>query len=221
MNKYAIIVAAGNGVRMGGHLPKQFLMIKGKPVLYYTLRNFLDAFDDMQVVLVLPESYTDMGTEVIDAYFDKSRVKLAIGGATRFESVKNGLDIIEDDDCFVFVHDGVRCNTTKELIHACYNKAVEAGNAIPVILAKDSLRILNENNSDALDRNKVVLVQTPQVFHSKIIKPAFERDFKESFTDEASVVESFGITINLVEGNETNIKITTPSDMILMEHYIK
>lgn len=219
MDKVAVIVAGGTGVRMGHELPKQFLLLKGKPLLYYTLRSFLSAYDDMQVVLVLPELYTDMGQEIIDAYFDKDRIRISIGGATRFESVKNGLKQIKND-AIIFVHDAVRCLLTEALIHRCYEQAMETGSAIPVIGCNDSVRLLSEAGSDALERNKVMLVQTPQVFHSKILLPAFEIDFKEKFTDEATVVESYGMKVSLVEGERNNIKITHPLDLMVAEHLL-
>lgn len=213
MDKIAIIVAGGSGKRMGNELPKQFLLLHGKPVLYYTLNTFLSAFDDLRIVVVLAEEYIDLGREIIDAYFDKERIKLAKGGATRFESVKNGLAQIHTES-IIFVHDSVRCTITEELIKRCYQAALETGSAIPVIPCKDSLRMLEEDGSDkAVDRNKMVLVQTPQVFHSKILMPAFNIDFKDRFTDEASVVEAFGMKVTLVKGEEDNLKITNPVDL--------
>jgi 2-C-methyl-D-erythritol 4-phosphate cytidylyltransferase len=103
------------------------------------------------------------------------------------------------------------------LIHACYAKAVETGSAIPVVTSSDSVRLLTEEGNDAIDRNKVVLVQTPQTFHSKILLPAFQIDYKDKFTDEAAVVEAYGLKVSLVEGEETNIKITKPVDMMIAE----
>lgn len=201
---------------MGGTLPKQFMLLKDKPVLYYTLKAFLEAYDDLQVILVLPVEYTDMGQEIIDAYFDKDRIRIAAGGDTRFQSVKNGLQLI-DQEAIIFVHDGVRCLLSKELIHSCYEKAMETGSAIPAIPSKDSVRLLTEEGNDAIDRTKVMLVQTPQTFHSKILLPAFQIDYKDKFTDEATVVEAFGLKVSLVEGEETNIKITRPVDLVIAE----
>lgn len=216
MNKYAIIVAGGTGVRMGGTIPKQFLLLYGKPVLYYTLKTFLEAYDDLQVILVLPVDYTDMGQEIIDAYFDKDRVRITAGGDTRFQSVKNGLALVEDE-AIIFVHDGVRCLLSKGLIHNCYAQAVETGTAIPAIVSKDSVRLMTEEGNEAYDRSKVLLIQTPQTFHSKILLPAFQIDYKDKFTDEASVVEAYGMKVSLVEGEENNIKITRPVDLLLAE----
>ena len=219
MKKFAIIVAAGSGTRMGGTVPKQFILVNSKPVLYYTLQTFLNAFADIQIILVLPVDYTDMGQEIIDAYFDKERIRITAGGDTRFQSVKNGLQLVEDDS-IIFVHDGVRCLLTADLIHRCYASAVETGTAIPVTSSKDSVRIVHEEGNDAIDRNKVMLVQTPQTFHSKILLPAFKIDYKEKFTDEATVVEAYGLKVTLVEGEENNIKITKPMDLLVAEKII-
>jgi 2-C-methyl-D-erythritol 4-phosphate cytidylyltransferase len=218
MHKYAVIVAGGSGSRMGSATPKQFLMLNDKPLLYYTVKTFLEAFDDLQIILVLPEQYTDLGREIIDAYFDYSRIQITAGGETRFHSVKNGLQLVRQDS-IVFVHDAVRCLMTTDLIHRCYQNTLHSGSAVPVIRCKDSVRMLNEegNDNEVLDRNKIVLVQTPQTFHSRILLPAFEIDYKERFTDEATVVESFGLKVSLVEGEEDNIKITRPVDLLFAE----
>lgn len=220
MKKTAIIVAGGSGTRMGGLLPKQFMLLKGRPVLYYTLKTFLEAYDDLQVVLVLPPDYTDMGQEIIDAWFDKNRVRITTGGDTRFQSVKNGLAHAENDS-IIFVHDGVRCLLSADLVHRCYAQALETGTAIPAIASKDSIRILEEDGNRALDRNRVMLIQTPQTFHSKILLPAFQIDYKEQFTDEATVVEAYGIKVSLVEGEENNIKITRPVDLWMAERILE
>jgi 2-C-methyl-D-erythritol 4-phosphate cytidylyltransferase len=209
MKKIAIIVAGGAGIRMGANLPKQFMLLKDKPVLYYTLKAFLEAYDDIQIILVLPADYTDMGQEIIDAYFDKDRIKITAGGDTRFQSVKNGLSLIEEES-IIFVHDGVRCLLSTELIHRCYAQAVETGTAVPAVISKD----------EAFDRNKVMLIQTPQTFHSKIVLPAFQIDYKDKFTDEATVVEAYGMKVSLVEGEENNIKITRPLDLMIAEKII-
>ena len=216
MYKYAIIVAGGMGSRMGSATPKQFLMLHDKPVLYYTIKAFLEAYDDLQLVLVLPEEYTEMGREIIDAYFDYNRIQITAGGETRFHSVQNGLKLVRED-AIVFVHDGVRCLVSTELIHRCYNAALEVGSAIPVVPIRESIRLLNEEDSEAIDRNRVVTVQTPQTFHSRILLPAFDIDFKERFTDEATVVEAYGLRISLVMGEEYNIKITRPMDLLIAE----
>ena len=220
MKKYAVIVAGGSGLRMNSHIPKQFLLIRNKPLLFYTIDVFLKAYDDLEIILVLPEEHISKGQEIIDAWFDSSRISICPGGRTRFHSVQNGLSLINAES-IIFVHDGVRCLVTKEIIERCYKQATKLGSAIPVVTSKDSVRLLTDEGNVALDRNSVMLVQTPQTFHSKILLNAFKIDYKDKFTDEATVVEAFGIKINLIEGEENNIKITTPGDMFIAEQIIK
>ncbi|HRN92529.1 MAG TPA: 2-C-methyl-D-erythritol 4-phosphate cytidylyltransferase [Ferruginibacter sp.] len=216
MKKYALIVAGGAGKRMNSSIPKQFHMLNDKPLLYYTLRAFLEAYDDMQIILVLPEEYIAVGQEIIDAYFDYSRIQITIGGRQRFHSVQNGLAMVEDES-IVMVHDAVRCLITPALIRRCYEAVLKHGSAIPVVPCKDSIRMVTEEGNQAIDRNALRLVQTPQAFYSKIILPAFKIDYKEWFTDEASVTEAFGLKLHLVEGEEENIKVTHPIDMIVAQ----
>ena len=215
MKKIALIVAGGKGARMNNEIPKQFLLLKNKPVLYYSIKAFLDAYDDIEIILVLPEEHIGKGQEIIDGYFDNSRFRLCAGGRTRFHSVQNGLALIKDDNAVIFVHDGVRCLITPNLIQQCYASAMETGTAIPVIDSGDSIRLITANGNKIIDRNKIKFVQTPQTFHSKILLPAFKIDYKDKFTDEASVVEAFGLKVNLVEGERNNIKITNASDLML------
>jgi len=220
MNKYAVIVAGGSGSRMNSAVPKQFLLLNNKPVLYYTLQTFLNAYNDLQIVLVLPEEYVATGQEIIDAFFDYKRIKITVGGRTRFHSVQNGLSMV-DGEGIVFVHDAVRCLLSTTLIHRCYEAAVEFGATVPVIDCKDSVRMLTNTSNEALERRNIKLVQTPQAFLSTILLPAFNIDYKDKFTDEASVVEAFGMKVHLVEGEENNFKITQPSDLVLAEYLLK
>jgi 2-C-methyl-D-erythritol 4-phosphate cytidylyltransferase len=220
MKKIAVIVAGGTGSRMGQTLPKQFLLLNNKPVLYYTLKTFLESYQELEIILVLPVEYTDMGQEIIDAFFDKDRIRITAGGDSRFQSVKNGLALIEEESV-IFVHDGVRCLLSTELIKRCHEKALETGSAIPVITSKDSVRLLTEDGNEAIDRDRIMLVQTPQTFHSKILLPAFQIDYKDKFTDEATVVEAYGLKVSLVEGEESNIKITRPVDLLIAGKYLE
>ena len=197
MKKYAIIVAGGMGSRMKVNMPKQFLHLKNKPILFYTLDTFLKSFEELQIILVLPQDYIEAGQEIINEYFNKDRIKITVGGGTRFQSVKNGLQLITEDS-IVFVHDGVRCLFSVDLIHRCYQSAVEFGSAIPVINSKDSVRLVLEQGNEALERDRVKLVQTPQTFQSKILLPAFGVDYQDKFTDEATVVEAFGMKVHLL-----------------------
>jgi len=216
MKKFAVIVAGGKGTRMNSDIPKQFLLLKNKPVLYYTIKAFLDVYENIELILVLPEEHIDKGREIIDGYFDSSRIRIIAGGRTRFHSVQNGLALINEES-IIFVHDGVRCLVTGDLIRKCYETALAEGNAIPALECGDSVRLLTNNGNKIVDRNKVKLIQTPQTFHSKILLPAYKIDYKDKYTDEASVVEAFGLTVNLIEGERNNIKITTPFDLRLAE----
>jgi 2-C-methyl-D-erythritol 4-phosphate cytidylyltransferase len=214
MKKVALIVAGGKGRRMNNDIPKQFLLLKNKPVLYYTLKAFLDAYENIEIILILPEEHIGKGQEIIDGYFDHSQFRLCAGGRTRFHSVQNGLALI-DEESIIFVHDGVRCLLTSDLVKKCYEAVVEKGTAIPVVECTDSVRLITDSGNKMLNRSKLRLVQTPQAFHSKILLPAFKIEYKDTFTDEASVVEAFGISVNLIEGEVNNIKITTPGDLLL------
>lgn len=219
MKKFAVIVAGGTGSRMNNTIPKQFLLLKGKPVLYYTIHSFLQAYDDLQIILVLPEEHVAAGQEIIDAFFDYRRIQITIGGRTRFHSVQNGLQLVNEEG-IVFVHDAVRCLVSVELIKRCYETAIDTGSAIPVVDSKDSVRIITEDGNEALERSNIKLVQTPQTFHSKILLPAYHIDYKDKFTDEATVVEAFGLKVQLVAGEENNIKITRPADLVIAEQLL-
>ena len=216
MKKIALIVAGGKGRRMNKDIPKQFMLLKNKPVLYHTLKAFSEAYENIEFILVLPEEHMGKGQEIIDGYFDPSRFRLCAGGRTRFHSVQNGLALI-DEESIVFVHDGVRCLLTSKLVKKCYEAAVENGTAIPVVECTDSVRMITDSGNKILNRSKLRLVQTPQTFHSNILLPAFKIDYKDKFTDEASVVEAFGLKVHLIEGEVNNIKITTPGDLLLAE----
>lgn len=219
MNKFAVIVAGGSGSRMESDIPKQFLMLNGKPILYYAINTFLKTFEDCTIILVLPEEYIGTGQEIIDAFFDYNKIKIVVGGRTRFHSVQNGLAHVNEDSV-VFVHDAVRPLISEALLNRCYACALELGTAIPSVPLKDSLRQLIEIGNEAVNRNDYVLIQTPQTFHSKILLPAFNIDYKEKFTDEASVVEAFGLKVALIDGEDTNIKITKQSDLIFAEAFL-
>lgn len=204
---------------MGGEVPKQFQLLKGKPVLWYTLKAFIDAYDDMQIILVLPEKHLELGRQIVND-FPLNRIRFTTGGETRFHSVKNGLRLV-DAHSLVFVHDGVRCLVTPQLIRRCGEAALEKDNAIPSVAAIETIRIQTDDGNEPIDRNRVRVIQTPQTFFSNIIKQAFEQPYEESFTDEASVVEKMGVRINLIEGERPNIKITTPIDLLVAEKILE
>jgi len=215
-----IIVAGGKGLRMGSELPKQFIPIAGKPVLMRTVEAFYDFDKDIKIVLVLPESHQAYWEDLCVQYKFDIPHKIATGGDARFHSVKNGLKYINGG--LVGVQDGVRPFASKKMIERCYNAAKDNEAVIPVINSTDSLReIVDNGKSKIIDRSKIRLVQTPQVFHADVLKRAYEVEFKESFTDDASVVEVMGVNIHLVEGEATNIKITTPLDLKIGELIVK
>lgn len=216
MKKYAVIVAGGSGVRMGTGVPKQFLQIKGKPILYYTILAFVRAYPDLSIILVLPKAYISLGTELAKTYFNAYNVTIAEGGDTRYASVKNGLQYVTLPS-IVFVHDGVRCLIDTDLIVRCYQQAETNGSAIPVVAATDSIRIQQGHHHKVIDRNHVQIVQTPQTFNSALLLKAFELPYQPAFTDEATVVEAAGNTVWLIEGDYNNIKITRPIDMVIAE----
>lgn len=213
MKKTAVIVAGGSGQRMGAALPKQFLPLRGKPVLWHTLHSFYQAFDDLSVVLVLPEAFTEEGA-VIAASFGRPFAVTA-GGDTRFSSVKAGLALVAEG--VVFVHDAVRCLATPALIRRCYQQACDKGSAIPVVTASDSIRIVTGSTHAAANRDNIKIIQTPQTFLTSLLLPAFGQPYQPSFTDEATVVEAFGREVFLLEGEYDNIKLTRPVDMLVAE----
>ena len=220
MKKYAVIVAGGSGLRMGTSVPKQFLLLREKPVLWYTLTSFLNAYPDLEIILVLHKDHIETGLEIIRSTSAPRRIAITEGGETRFHSVQNGLKHINQHSV-VFVHDGVRCLITPALIRNCYEETIKNGNAVPAITAVDTVRIESASGNEQIDRNKVRIIQTPQTFFSDIIKAAFDQDFDDSFTDEASVVERLGVKINLVDGDTSNIKITTPVDLLIAEKILE
>jgi 2-C-methyl-D-erythritol 4-phosphate cytidylyltransferase len=220
MIKTAVIVAGGSGQRMGSHTPKQFLLLQGKPLLWHTLKVFLDSFNDMQIILVLPSSFMEEGRLICADLPAGERIRFAEGGSTRFHSVQNGLGLVTEPSV-VFVHDAVRCLVTADMIRRCYQQALQKGSAIPAVAATDSIRIINNNTHAVADRGLVRIIQTPQAFLSDILLPAFRQTWQEAFTDEATVVEASGKEVFLIEGEYENIKITRPADLLVAETILK
>lgn len=213
MRRYAIIVAGGKGLRMGGELPKQFIPIEGRPVLMHTLDTF-HAFDpDIEIVLVLPRDHQPYWQELCREYNFSVPHHIADGGATRFHSVQNGLALVDDADALVAVHDGVRPFVSHEVIRRCYDEAALHGAVVPVIPVVETVRHLLSEGSETVSRDAYRLVQTPQTFSASLLSRAYEQPFCEAFTDDASVVEALGHAVHLVEGNRENIKLTTPFDL--------
>lgn len=216
MRKIAVIVAGGSGTRMRTATPKQFLPLQGKPVLWHSVSAFLDAYDDLSIILVASTDYLGKTSEIITMFAQPERIRLAEGGPTRFQSVKNGLQQV-NEQAIVFIHDAVRCLVTKELIVRCYSEALVHGTAVPAVPSPDSIRIGTTENNEVYDRSRVNIVQTPQTFSSEIVLRAYQQEFDDSFTDDATVVEKSGVRIHLVQGEDTNIKITRPIDMVIAE----
>lgn len=215
MKAYAIIVAGGKGLRMGGEVPKQFLPINGKPILMHTIEVFRKALDGIEIILVLPADQHEYWQKLCQDYNFCSPELIAKGGETRFHSVKNGLAFLPDDeDAVVGIHDGVRPFVSKETIQRCYAAAAGGRAVVPVVPVVETIRqILPDGMSITRPRDEYRLVQTPQTFPLVMLKKAYEQSYSETFTDDASVVEAMGEEILMVEGNRENIKITTPSDL--------
>jgi 2-C-methyl-D-erythritol 4-phosphate cytidylyltransferase len=215
---YIIIVAGGKGLRMGSDIPKQFLPVGGKPVLMRTLERFREYAADLQIILVLPEAQQAYWRQLCEQYHFDVEYTLANGGQTRFHSVQNGLAKIPDDAIGVVgVHDGVRPFPSIEVISNCYATARVKKAVIPVIPVVETVRQLDGEQSRTVPRDAYRLVQTPQTFDIQLLKAANRQPYNDGFTDDASVVESYGHDITLVEGNRENIKITTPYDMKIAE----
>ena len=215
---YIIIVAGGKGLRMGSDIPKQFLPIGGKPVLMRTLERFRAYSSALQIILVLPEAQQDYWRQLCEDYHFDVEHQIANGGQTRFHSVQNGLALVPDDaEGVVGVHDGVRPFPSIEVIRNCYETARTAKAVIPVIPVVETVRHLEGDKSVTVPRGDYRLVQTPQSFDIQLLKSANRQPYNDGFTDDASVVESYGFEITLVEGNRENIKITTPYDLKIAE----
>ena len=218
MTDYVIIVAGGKGLRMGTDIPKQFLPIGGKPVLMRTLERFREYSADLNIILVLPKAQQAYWQELCKEYDFNVEYLLADGGETRFHSVQHGLALIPDDaEGVVGVHDGVRPFPSIEVIRRCYEEAREKGAVIPVIPVVETVRHIKDGTSMTVPRDEYRLVQTPQTCSIQLLKAANRQPYNDNFTDDASVVETYGHPITLVDGNRENIKITTPYDLKIAE----
>lgn len=217
---YAILVAGGKGLRMGGDVPKQFLPIGAKPVLMRTMEAFHEEDDELGIILVLPKDQQGYWQQLCRKYLFAVPHQIADGGETRFHSVQNGLALIPDDaEGVVGVHDGVRPFVSVEVIRRCYDAAREHGAVVPVVPVVETVRqLMPEGDSATVDRSLYRLVQTPQTFSIPLLKEAYCQTYQSGFTDDASVVEHLGHRITLVEGNRENIKLTTPSDIQYAEY---
>ena len=235
MSDYAIILAGGKGLRMGGDVPKQFLPVGGLPILMHTIRRFREYSSSLNIILVLPREQHDYWRELCQTYGFQESYAVAEGGATRFHSIQNGLQLVPDDaEGVISVHDGVRPFVSVDVIARCYETARREGTAVPVVPVVETIRQLinhpdatkgrelkRDETSVTVPRDDYRLVQTPQAFDIQLHKRAYRQPFCEAFTDDASVVEAMGHSITLVEGNRENIKITTPFDIVVGEALVR
>lgn len=217
MQRFVVIVAGGKGLRLGGDIPKQFRTILGVPVLMHTIIAFYNTYNDVDIRVVLPNSHKSYWAQLCQEYNFTINHTVISGGETRWESVKNGLQNIPDNS-IVAVHDGVRPIITSQLIERAFNRAEVDLAVIPTVPLVDSIRKLQPNGgSTVVNRADYALVQTPQVFNSKLLKAAYSAPYSDSFTDDASVVEAFGAEVKMIDGDNNNIKITTAKDLKIAE----
>ncbi len=214
MQLYVVIVAGGSGKRMGAEVPKQFLELAGRPVLMHTIERFKTFDESIEIITVLPENQLRHWLELQKQYSFTILQTIVKGGSTRFHSVRNGLKFVNVPG-IVAIHDGVRPFVSIDTIRRCFSTAEKLGNAIPSISPIESLRIVTESGSHPVDRFHVKQIQTPQVFSADLIKKAYLQEYKPEYSDDATVLESTGVRINLIEGNRENIKITNPEDLII------
>lgn len=214
--EYALIVAGGKGTRIKTKLPKQFLELKGKPILLRTIEAFCRYSEKIEIVLVLPEDDFEIWEAICKKFSFNKPIVLQKGGETRFQSVKNGLSKIEGPG-LVAIHDGVRPLVSEDIIGASFHLAAVHQSAVAAVRLKDSIRMTDQDNTKAVDRSRFRLIQTPQTFDIALIKQAYEMKEDASLTDDASVAERSGHVISLFEGSYENIKITTPEDLIIAE----
>lgn len=221
VQEYAIIVAGGKGTRMKSQTPKQFLELDGLPVLVHTIEAFYRYSEAIKVILVLPADDIITWESLCVAYNYNRQVVLTVGGDTRFQSVKNGLERIEGNTGLVAIHDGVRPLVSQDIVGASFRLAAVHGSAVAAVRLKESIRKTDQDTTIAVDRSDYRLIQTPQSFDLAVVKKAYQIKEEPSLTDDASVVERSGHAISLFEGSYSNIKITTPEDMVVAEALLK
>ena len=220
MVKSVIIVAGGSGKRMGGELPKQFILLNERPVLMWTISTFIQYDADIQIVVVLPGFQIENWEELCYEFDFREAHSVVKGGETRFHSVKNGLEALPESD-LVAIHDGVRPLVSQKTISNCFAQAALTGAAIPVLPVNETLRMGTMNFSTTIDRSTCFSVQTPQIFKTPLLREAYLQPWDASFTDDASVVEKKGYRVTMVPGNQENIKITHPADLIFAGELLK
>jgi len=214
LKKYVLITAGGTGKRMQSAIPKQFLLLKDKPILMHTMQVFNSALQDLDFVLILPTQYWDDWNRLCQEYEFTLPHQLVEGGELRFHSVKNGLNAISKDG-IVAIHDAVRPLVSEAVIRHGFAMAEQHGNAIPCVPVSESVRMVDDEGSRPVNRDQLCLIQTPQVFRASLIIEAYQLEYDSTFTDDASVIERMGEQINLYDGNPENIKVTRPADMVV------
>lgn len=213
--RIAVIVAGGSGQRMNAEMPKQFMLLNGKPVIFYSIEKFHECKSG--IIVVLPEYQKENWNKLIREHNMQIPHQVTVGGATRSLSVYNGLKMVKNGDALVAVHDAARPMISVSLIEKLFDEASKKGNAIPVIPVKDSIRRITADENKSVDRDQFFIVQTPQIFHATALIKAFENNSFTSFTDEASLMEQTGLKIATVTGERENIKITFPEDIIFVQ----
>lgn len=219
MKYYAIIVGGGAGTRMKTEIPKQFLPIGGKPVLFYTIEAFAHSFFKPEIILVVHPEYDNYWKKLCKENNFAVPHLLVAGGNQRFDSVKNGLKAVKGK-AIVAVHDAVRPMVSNELITNAYKQAEATGTAVAAVNCSDSVRQLHGEYSEAINRDGIFFTQTPQTFRSDILKQAYRQTYQPEFTDDASVVEKFGVKISLIAGEKRNLKITFPEDLLIAQLFL-
>lgn len=217
MQHHVVIVAGGSGARMQSQVPKQFMLLQGKPVLAYPLEKFYSFDNNMNIVVVLAEEHIATWNKLKQQYNITIPHSIAMGGPTRFHSVKSGLQAIKTTEGIVGIHDGARPLISPQLIKECYMMAARYGNAIPAVPPAETVRMVEGGLNKQLDRTQLRLIQTPQCFKLDELKRAYEQPYNDVFTDDASVLEANGGRIHLIEGERANLKITTQPDLLFAE----
>lgn len=217
-SKSVIISAGGIGKRMGAEIPKQFLILKGKPIIFWTIEKFYQYDSSIEIIVVLPEYHVPLWESLCQKYVFTLNYKIALGGDERFHSIKNGL--AECTGELIAVHDAVRPLVSIEVIAACFENAKYNLACIPVVSVKESIRKIEKEKSYTVNREDYKIVQTPQCFDGNILRKAYRQNYSKLFTDDASVVEADGAKIYMIDGNDENIKITTPTDLLIAEQLI-
>ena len=212
-------MAGGSGSRMQSSLPKQFMILAGEPVVARTINTFSEALPGAEIVVVLPKEHISLWKNLA-ARFDVAVHKCVEGGKERFDSVKAGIAALSPDVEYVAIHDGVRALVSKRLIINAMLKIESVDAVIPVVEAVDSYRVVEDESNEVIPRSKLRIVQTPQLFRADILRKAYSQEYNPRFTDDATVVESLGVKITLIEGERSNIKLTTPEDMVYAEAMI-